>query len=75
MIDKIDVGEVKHLSGDEYSVQLRVAGDDTEISNTETVSAGGRDAAIEAAKQNFANWLKVATDIGQKLALGAAPQP
>jgi hypothetical protein len=59
--DKISVGEVNDLGGGNFSVCLTVEGPEAAISQTQTVSADDRDAAVQVAKESFSRWLKKAT--------------
>ena len=60
--DRISVGEVKDLGGGKFSVQLTVEGPEGAISQTQTVSADNRDAAIQIAEELFSRWLKKVTE-------------
>ena len=58
MNDSVCVGDVKDLGGGKFSVQLSVKSAEGTLSQTQTVSADGRDAAVAIARECFARWLK-----------------
>ena len=74
VLDMIHVRDVEELGDGNYSVRLFFAGGGTEISNTETVSAASHEIAIQKAKQRFARLLKMAGEVGTKLAARTGPQ-
>ena len=61
--DSVCVGDVKDLGGGKFSVQLSVKSPEGTLSQTQTVSADGRDAAVAIAKECFARWLKKVTAV------------
>jgi hypothetical protein len=60
MNNKISVSEVKDLGGGKFSVRLNMETGSPEaaLSQTQTVSADGYDAAVQIAKESFSRWLK-----------------
>jgi hypothetical protein len=66
MNDKISVRDVKDFGNGKFSVQLEVAGPEGSLSQTQTVSADGYDAAVEIAKESFSRWLKKVTELALK---------
>jgi hypothetical protein len=64
--DRISVGEVKGLGGGRFSVQLTVEAPEGAISQTQTVLADNRDAAVQLAKDAFSRWLKKVTEYAVK---------
>jgi hypothetical protein len=63
MLNDPIVGEVKDLGGEKFSVRLSVNSPEGTLSQTQTVSADGRDAAIAIAKECFARWLNKVTEV------------
>jgi len=61
--DPICVGDVKDLGGGKFSVRLSVKSPEGTLSQTQTVSADGRDAAVAIAKKCFSRWLKKVTAV------------
>ena len=57
MNHRISVGEVKDLGGGKFSVQLGLEASGNAISQTQTVSADGPDAAVQIAREGFSRWL------------------
>jgi len=68
MSKQISIGEVKDLGGGKFSVRLNLgtANPDTALSQTQTVSADGYDAAVQIAKESFSRWLKKAAEYAVK---------
>jgi hypothetical protein len=64
---KISVGEIKDLGGGKFSVRLMVEGPEGAVSQTQTVSAENRDAAIQRAKEDFSRWLIKVTETAIKM--------
>lgn len=63
MNGRIIVGAVKDLGGGKFSVRVNfdTGNPDTALSQTQTVAADSRDAAIEIAKVDFSRWLEQIT--------------
>ena len=61
---QIVVSEVWDLGGGRYSVRLnaRTGSPETALSQTQTVSADGIAAAVQATTESFLRWLNKATD-------------
>src|SRR5204863_3330297 len=57
MNERISVGEVKDLGGGKYLVRLDLGTGEAALSQTQTVSADGCDAAVQIAKAAFSRWL------------------
>jgi hypothetical protein len=55
---RICIDQITVLGGGAYSIRLTVQGPEGALSQTQTVSAPGPDAAIQIAKQDFARWLE-----------------
>jgi hypothetical protein len=68
MNNQISVSEVKDLGGGKFSVRLTVETGSPEValSQTQTVSAEGYDAAVQIAKEAFSRWLKKVTEYAVK---------
>jgi hypothetical protein len=68
MNDKISVSEVKDLGGGKFSVRLKLETGSSEaaLSQTQTVSADGYDAAVQIAKESFSRWLKKVAEYAVK---------
>ena len=64
---KISVGEITDLGGGKFSVRLMVEGPEGAVSQTQTVSAENRDAAIQRAKEDFSRWLIKVTETAIKM--------
>ena len=64
MNNKILVRDVKDLGEGKFSVRLDLdtGSSETDVSQTQTLSADGYDAAVEIAKQDFSRWLKLVVD-------------
>ena len=58
MNDKISVSDVKDLGDGKFSVRLEIGSPEGALSQTQTVSADGYDAAVQIAKESFSRWLK-----------------
>jgi hypothetical protein len=61
--DPICVVDVKDLGGGKFSVRLSGKSPEGTLSQTQTVSADGRDAAVAIAKECFSRWLKKVTAV------------
>jgi hypothetical protein len=61
--DSVCVGEVKDLGGGKFSVRLSVESPEGTLSQTQTVSADNRDAAVQIAKECFSRWLRKVTAV------------
>jgi len=61
--DQIRIGDVKDLGDGKFSVRLSVNSPEGTLSQTQTVAADGRDAAIAIARECFARWLKKVTEV------------
>jgi hypothetical protein len=59
MNKRISIGEVKDLGGGKFSVRLHLdsANPEAALSQTQTVSAEGYDAAVQIAMAAFSRWL------------------
>ena len=66
MNDKISVSEVKDLGDGKFSVRLEIGSPEGALSQTQTVSADGHDAAVQIAKESFSRWLKKITEYAVK---------
>ena len=64
--DRVSVDEVKDLGGGKFSVRLTVDGPEGAVSQTQTVSADDREAAVQIAKESFLRWLKKVTEYAVK---------
>ena len=60
--DRISVDEVTDFGRGKFSVRLSVGGAGGSLSQTQTVSAEGRDEAVRSAKEAFVRWLDKVTD-------------
>jgi hypothetical protein len=67
--NKILVSDVKDLGEGKFSVRLDLDGGSTEhvYSQTQTVSADGYDTAVEIARRDFEQWIKVLIDSVAKM--------
>jgi hypothetical protein len=66
MRNQISIGAVKDLGGGKFSVRLNLDTGETALSQTQTVSADGHDAAVQIAKDSFLRWLKKVADYAVK---------
>ena len=62
MHGQVLVDEVTDLGDGKFSVRLSVAGPEGSLSQAQTVSAEGREAAVRLAKEAFARWLDKVMD-------------
>jgi hypothetical protein len=54
---QISIDEIKELGSGKFSVRLTVESPEGALSQTQTVSADGRDAAVRIARESFSRWL------------------
>ena len=59
---QIRVDDVTELGNGRFAVRLSVGEAEGSLSQTQTVSADGPEAAVQAAKEAFARWLDKVTD-------------
>ena len=62
MDDRISVAEVKDLGGGKYAVRLELVSAEATLSQTQTVSADGLEAAVQVAREAFIRWLRKAAE-------------
>jgi hypothetical protein len=68
MNDKISVSEVRDLGDGKFSVRLNLETGSPEnaLSQTQTVSADGYEAAVQIAKESFSRWLQKVAEYAVK---------
>lgn len=60
--DQVVVDSITDLGSGRYSVRLSMGGAENSLSQTQTVSAEGREEAVRSAKEAFVRWLDKVTD-------------
>jgi len=60
--NRISVDAVEDLGGGKFSVRVTVVGPEGAVSQTQTVLADDREAAVQIAKESFLRWFKKVTE-------------